>query len=86
MMTSRIKGLERRLMPVGKIRCGDQQEYAKGKKRPHVLERPRLTTSNAFLLHEAAKLYGGTVQRLKDAPGHNQPVPSCMSRSTPSRS
>ena len=67
-MSTRIVGLERRLMPIGKIRFGDQIESRNGKKRPHVLDKPRFTSSNAFILGEAAKLYGGTVRPWEDAP------------------
>lgn len=64
----RIAGLERRLQTIGKIRLGDQVVAANGKKRPHVLDKPRLTTSNPVLLQEAAQLYGGTVKPWDDAP------------------
>lgn len=67
-MLTRIVGLERRLMPIGKIRLGDQIDSSNGRKRPHVLEKVRLTSSNAFLLHEAAKLYGGVPRPWDDAP------------------
>src|SRR6188474_968283 len=64
----RIAGLERRMMPVGKIRTGNQVVAKNGKKRPNVLEKLRLTSSNPVLLDHAARLYGGTVQAWSDAP------------------
>ena len=67
-MLTRIVGLERRLMPIGKIRLGDQIDSSNGRKRPHVLEKVRLTSSNGFLLQEAAKLYGGVPRPWEDAP------------------
>lgn len=67
-MATRIVGLERRLMTVGRIRLGHLVEIKGGKKRPEVLEKPRLTSSTPTLLHQAAGFYGGTVEPWTDAP------------------
>jgi hypothetical protein len=70
MITTRIKGLDRRLMPIGRIRFGDRQGTSKAGKTGtmQMLERPRMTSSDQPLLERAATLYGGTVRPWLNAP------------------
>lgn len=64
--------LPKKLAELGRIRIGDQEPVAKGGKRPHKLERFRLTSANKPLLHYASNLYGGEVRAWADAPTGDQ--------------
>ena len=64
--------LPKKLAELGRLRIGDQEPTGKGGKRPHKLDKFRLTSGNKPLLHCAAQLYGGEVRPWDDAPNGNQ--------------
>lgn len=63
-----IKDIQITLREVGRIRCGDQVQHARGK-APRKLDRFRFTSDDAQLLDVVAGLYGGTVDQWTDGPG-----------------
>lgn len=71
-----IINIQRRLHEAGRIRIGEQVEFAakdgKVKKRPHRLDAFRFTSRNVAALEQIAALYGGEVVPWEGAPSSGQ--------------
>jgi hypothetical protein len=71
---TRIATIQRSLRELGRIRLGDQVEYAPGKHRPRKLATFRLTSASLGYITAAAEAYGGTVGEWESPRGREYEV------------